>query len=399
MMHDNDAQSSARPLHGVKVLEFGHIAAGPFAALLLADLGADVVKVEGPTGDQMRDWPPIAEGAGGERFSHNFASINRNKRSIRADLKDPKQNATVRALCAEADAIVENYRPGVLGRLGLGFEELSAGHRGLVYCSVSGFGQGGPQAKLGAYDVVIQAMSGLMSVTGTPTGELVKAGVPVADFIAGLYGALSTIAWLPRAKATGKSYHLDTPMLDCLMATSALQTSEYWGTGRDPVPLGTKHPRNAPYQVFQAADGPLVLAAGNDGLWRGVCAVVKRPDLVDDPLYSTQRARVTNQDALEILLNAEFETRSAGEWIRELQSLGIPSGPVNSISEALQEPSILEGGLVQEMKIPVAGTTLTTAFPVRVAGVDRTVQLSPPRLGEHNDEVLSDWGVAPGLAR
>ncbi len=262
------------------MLEFGHVAAGPFGSMLLADLGADVVKVESPAGDQMRGWPPIAE-ADGERFSHNFAAVNRNKRSVVADLKDPADLARVQSLVHAADVVVENYRPGVLDRLGLGYADVSADHRGIVYASVSGFGQTGAYAGMGAYDVVIQAMSGMMSVTGTDDGELVKAGVPVADFVSGLYAALGVVAWLPVVRATGSSVHLDVPMLDCLLATSALQTSEYWGTGVEPSPRGTRHPRNAPYQVFVAADGPFVLAAGTDRLWLEVCRVIGDEALAD----------------------------------------------------------------------------------------------------------------------
>lgn len=385
--------TAERPLQGVKVIEFGHIAAGPFATMLLADLGADVVKIEGPAGDQMRSWPPIAIGPDEEQFSHNFASVNRNKRSVQADLKDPADNARVRALCMAADVVVENYRPGVLGKLGLGFDHLAVGHRGLVYCSISGYGQSGVNAQLGAYDVVIQAMSGLMSVTGTAGGELVKAGVPVADFVSGLYGAMSAIAWLPVVRATGRSHHLDAPMLDCLLAISALQTSEYWGSGADPTPRGTKHPRNAPYQVYAANDGPFVLAAGNDGLWRDVCEAIGDPHLADDSRFRTQPERVRNQDELEKLLNAVFASNTAADWIDRLRERGVPAGPVNTFAQVLSDPTVAEGGLVRPMTIPVAGETRTTVFPVRVNGVEARLDLSPPRLGEHTDEVLAEWGV------
>jgi succinate--hydroxymethylglutarate CoA-transferase len=382
------------PLAGVRVVEFGHIAAGPFASMLLADLGADVVKVEGPTGDQMRAWPPVVEGEDGERFSHNFASVNRNKRSVLADLKDPEDNARVKALCMSADVVVENYRPGVLAKLSLGFTDLAVDHHGLVYCSISGFGQTGGNATLGAYDVVIQAMSGLMSVTGTVAGELVKSGVPVADFVSGLYGALGVLAWLPVVRSTGQSHHLDVPMLDCVLATSALQTSEYWGTGTDPTPRGTKHPRNAPYQVFRAADAPFVLAAGNDRLWREVCAALGDLGLADDPQFATQAVRVANQDALEDLLNARFATATAASWVERLRERGVPAGPVNTFSQVLADPALLAGGLVQPLPMPVAGTTQTTVFPVRIDGGLLPVVLGPPRLGEQTDEVLREWLVA-----
>ena len=382
-----------RPLEGVRVLEFGHVAAGPFGSMLLADLGADVVKVESPRGDQMREWPPIAE-ADGERFSHNFAAVNRNKRSLVADLKDPADLARVQALVQAADAVVENYRPGVLDRLGLGYAEVSAGHRGVVYASVSGFGQTGDNAGLGAYDVVIQAMSGMMSVTGTDDGELVKAGVPMADFVSGLYAALGVVAWLPVVRATGTSVHLDVPMLDCLLATSALQTSEYWGSGVEPTPRGTRHPRNAPYQVFTAADAPFVLAAGTDKLWLAVCHVIDEPDLAADPHFACQADRVEHQLELEKLLNERFAERPAAEWIGLMRAVGVPAGPVNSFGQILADPTVHASGLVRPMEVPVAGTSWTTVFPVRVTDTEPRLDRVAPRLGEQTDEVLAEWGVA-----
>jgi succinate--hydroxymethylglutarate CoA-transferase len=381
-----------RPLSGVRVVEFGHVAAGPFGTMLLADLGADVVKIESPDGDQLRSWPPIAE-QGDDRFSHNFASVNRNKRSVVADLKDPDDLARVRELCRAADVLLENYRPGVLARLGLGFDELSEGHRGLVYASVSGFGQTGAYAGLGAYDVVVQAMSGVMSVTGTDDGTLVKAGVPVGDFVAGLYAALGIVAWLPRTRHTGRSIHLDVPMLDCLIATSALQTSEYWGSGVTPGPLGTRHPRNAPYQVFRAGDVPFVLAAGNDRLWRAVCEVVGQPELADDTRFATQAGRVARQLELEKLLDDRFADRPAAEWVTELRAHGVPSGPVNTFADVLADPALRESGFLQPYDVPVAGDSWTTAFPVRESETTPRVERAP-RLGEHTGEVEAEWGVA-----
>src|SRR3954471_4491596 len=315
-----------RPLEGVRVVELAHVAAGPFAGMLLADLGADVVKVEPPTGDQMRAWPPFAVD-GDERFSHNFASVNRNKRSIVADLKDPAELARVRALVAAADVVVENYRPGVLDRLGLGYDTVREGHRGLVYCSISGYGLTSPYVQDGAYDVVIQGMSGLMSVTGDPDGGPVKAGVPVGDFTAGLYAAYTIAALLPQVRETGTSVRVDCPMLDCLLGVSALQTSEFWGSGREPRRLGTAHPRNAPYQGFAAADGDFTLAAGNDRLWAAVADVVGLPDLVADPRFVTQVDRVRHQAELAALLQERFAEEKREHWLLELVDRGVPCGP------------------------------------------------------------------------
>ncbi|WP_028661305.1 CaiB/BaiF CoA transferase family protein [Nocardioides insulae] len=378
-----------RPLEGIRVVELAHVAAGPFAGMLLADLGADVVKVEPPSGDQMRAWPPFAV-EGEERFSHNFASVNRNKRSVVADLKDPVGLERARALVAAADVVVENYRPGVLDRLGLGYDTVAADHRGLVYCSISGYGLSSPYAHDGAYDVVIQGMSGLMSVTGEPDGGPVKAGVPVGDFTAGLYAAYTIAAVLPQVRASGRSVRLDCPMLDCLLGISALQTSEYWGTGREPARLGTAHPRNAPYQGFAAADGEFTLAAGNDRLWACVADVVGRPELVEDPRFGTQVDRVRNQVELESLLSARFSEEKRAHWLTELSARGVPCGPVNTFGQILADPHVEATGLVGTVEVPLAGPTSTVVFPVRIEGESPRLDRGAPRLGA-DPEVYAEW--------
>lgn len=380
------------PLEGVRVVELAHVAAGPFAGMLLADLGADVVKVEPPTGDQMRAWPPFADD-GTERFSHNFASVNRNKRSVVADLKDPADLARVRELVAAADVVVENYRPGVLDRLGLGYATVREGHRGLVYCSISGYGLTSPYVNDGAYDVVIQGMSGLMSVTGEPDGGPVKAGVPVGDFTAGLYAAYTIAALLPQVRASGTSVRVDCPMLDCLLGVSALQTSEYWGSGVEPRRLGTAHPRNAPYQGFTAADAPFTVAAGNDRLWAAVAAVVGLPGLVDDPRFRTQVDRVRHQQELEALLQARFAEEKRDHWLSELRARGVPCGPVNTFGEILADPHVEATALVAPVDVPVAGPTPSVVFPVRVEGLAPRLERGAPRLGA-DAGVHDEWTAA-----
>lgn len=374
-----------RPLDGVRVVELAHVAAGPFTGMLLADLGADVVKVEPPGGDQMRGWPPFATSDDGERFSHNFAAVNRNKRSIVADLKDPAQLSQVRDLVAAADVVVENYRPGVLDRLGLGYDEVA--HPGLVYCSISGYGLSSPYANVGAYDVVVQGMSGLMSVTGEPDGRAVKAGVPVGDFTAGLYAAFTIAATLPQARSEQRSVRLDVPMLDCLLGVSALQTSEFWGSGREPRRLGTAHPRNAPYQAFAAADADFTVAAGNDRLWAAVADLTGLDAL--DPRFATQADRVANQGELEQLLQERFATEKREHWLVELRERGVPCGPVNTFGEILSDPHT--AALVHELDVPVAGPTPQVAYPVRIEGLDSRLDRGAPRLGADREEVLAQW--------
>jgi succinate---hydroxymethylglutarate CoA-transferase len=386
-------------LAGLRVLEFGHIAAVPFCGMLLADLGADVVKVEAPQGDGLRTWPPIAEDATGERFSLNFASLNRGKRSVVADLKDPAQLARVRGLCAQADVIIENYRPGVLDRLGVGFGQVAALQKPIVYCSISGYGQRGRYARRGAFDVVVQAASGLMSVTGEPDGPPVKCGVPVADFTAGLYAAYTILAARGDALREQRAIHLDCAMLDCLLGISALQTSEYWGTGIAPGRLGSAHPRNAPYQAFDASDAEIVIAAGNDELWREVCEATGNEELLADPRFAGISQRAKNQDALAAILQEAFSTRTAREWLDELERRGVPCGPMNTFADVLGDPELASTGLIQEMHVPVAGMTKTIAYPVQLDGNRVRASLPAPRLGEHSDDVYAEWTARASPAR
>jgi crotonobetainyl-CoA:carnitine CoA-transferase CaiB-like acyl-CoA transferase len=379
-------------LAGLRVLEFGQIAAGPFAGSLLADLGADVVKVEKPDGgDEMRRWPPVSEGGRGPGYSENFASINRNKRSIAVDLKDPAQLGPLKRLCGKADAIIENFRPGVLDRLGLGHEALRAASPRLVYCSINGYGHTGPYGGKGAFDAVMQGMSGVMSVTGEPDGPPVKCGVPLGDFGVGLYGAFCIVSAILRARETGQGAFIDCTMLGGLLGMAALQTSEYFGTGRAPVRLGSAHPRAAPYQGFQASDAPFMIAAGTDRLWLAVCDAVGRPELKTDPRFGTNALRAKNQKALEAILQREFSKRSKAEWLADLNRRGVPCGPINTYAEILDDPHVRATKLVREMTLPNGHKTSTVAFPMQISGYEFSVYRAPPLLGEHNEEVFTEW--------
>ena len=385
-------------LQGIRVLEFGQIAAGPYAGSLLADLGADVVKVERPDeGDGMRNWPPLSPNPEGRVYSENFASLNRNKRSVALDLKDDAD--TLRALCRTADVIVENFRAGVMARNGFGYERLAADNPGLVYCSISGYGQTGPYAKRGAFDVTIQAMSGLMSVTGEADGGPVKCGVPVGDFCAGLYAAYAVAAALLRRQHTGKGAFIDCSMLGSLIGVSALQTSEYFGTGRSAGRLGSAHPRNAPYQAFRAADDYFVIAAGNDKLWRSVCDAVGQPELAERPEFATQPMRARNQAQLAETLERAFREKPARHWLAEMDRLGVPASPINRFSDVLQDPQVEHLGLVREMELPNGVKTRTTAFPLQISDFEFEIQRPPPELGQHTEEVLDEWNGAARRGR
>jgi crotonobetainyl-CoA:carnitine CoA-transferase CaiB-like acyl-CoA transferase len=388
-----DKAGGARgPLAGVKVMEFGQIAAGPFTGSLLADLGADVVKVERPDGgDGMRSWPPLTGSPGSADYSENFASLNRNKRSIAVDLKNPAEVERLRKLAAVADVLVENFRPGVLKRLGLGYEALTEANPGLVYCSISGYGQDGPYGSKGAFDVTVQGMSGLMSVTGEPGRPPVKCGVPVGDFCAGLYAAYAITAALMQARQTGRGAHVDCSMLGALIGVAALQTSEYFGTGKAPGALGSAHPRNAPYQAFMASDEHFIIAAGNDRLWGEVCEAVGLPELRQDPRFANQTLRAANQVELAGLLEPRFAQRTAAEWLEELDRRGVPCAPINTYPEILDDPQVAHLELVRDLRLPNGATTKTTAFPLHISDYRFEVYRQPPELGADNEEVFDEW--------
>ncbi|KAA0180359.1 CaiB/BaiF CoA transferase family protein [Cupriavidus cauae] len=378
----SDLNEKDLPLAGVKVLEFCTVAAGPFCGMLLADMGADVVKIEPPDGDTLRQWPPISAG-----FSENFASLNRNKRSVVLNLKQPEDVALARQLMLEADVVVENNRPGVMDRLGLGYASLREDHPGLVYCSVSAYGQSGPRATEGGFDLTIQAAAGVMSVTGEPDGAPVKCGVPLADFASGLYGAFAIASALARVRAGGAGMHIDVPMYGCTLGIAALQTSEYFGTGRSPAKLGSAHPRNAPYQAFQAADGYFAIAAGNQKLWLEVVRVVEMPELSEDPRFATTRDRAANQVALKDLLEQRFARAGVDHWIAAFQAAGVPHARINDYAAALQDPQVEHMEWVRPLTLPSGVATRTFVSPLRLDGMGLPVRRPPPALGEHTEAV------------
>ena len=376
--------TALQPLHGVKVIEFCHVAAGPFCGMLLADFGAEVVKVESPEGDAMRQWPPLNQG-----FSENFASINRGKQSVVLDLKDPAQRDLARQLVLGADVLVENNRPGAMQRLGLGWDWFGPRKPSLVYCSISAFGQDGPRGSEGGFDLTIQASAGVMSVTGEPDGAPVKAGVPLVDFAAGLYAAYTIAALLARVRQGEPGGQVDIPMFATTVAISALQTSEYFGTGRNPRKLGSAHPRNAPYQAYRASDGWFAVAAGNNKLWQQVCELTPASALLDDARFATPGARAANQAALTLLLEQRFMLKPVQHWLGLFAPAGVPCAPINGYAEALADPQSAHLQLVQAMVLPNGAATRTVGCPVRLDGQVLAVDTRPPALGEHTDAVLA----------
>lgn len=382
--------SSPLPLAGVRVIEVCNVAAGPYCGMLLADMGADVIKVEHPKGgDTLRSWPPINDG-----YSENFASLNRNKRSVTLDLKDPSDVQLFRALAAGAQVLVENNRPGVMDRMGLGYATLRGLNPALVYCSISAYGQTGPRSQEGGFDLTIQAMSGIMSVTGEPGRPPVKCGVPLADFSAGLYASFAIVSALRVAETSGQGTHVDVPMLGATLGIAALQTSEYFGSGRNPAALGSAHPRNAPYRVFRSRDGYFGMAAGNNALWKSVCETIGREDLLADERFATPTLRAKHQDALLIVLEEVFASAGTEQWLQRFRDAGVPCAPINDYSQVLADEQVAHMGWVQPLDLPNGVRTRTFASPLRFSGGGFAVRRPPPALGEHNQEILAPLRAA-----
>jgi crotonobetainyl-CoA:carnitine CoA-transferase CaiB-like acyl-CoA transferase len=375
-------------LADVQVVEFCSTAAGPFCAMLLADMGADVIKVEPPSGDGLRQWPPLNQG-----YSENFASLNRNKKSVVLDLKNPADVAIARRLVLDADIVVENNRPGVMDRLGLGYDNFRDERPNLLYCSISAFGQTGPRAGEGGFDLTIQAAGGVMSVTGEPDGAPVKCGVPVSDFASGLYGAFAITAALASVRAGGRGAHIDVPMFGCTLGIAALQTSEYFGNGRSPRKLGSAHPRNAPYQTFQAADGYFAIAAGNDKLWLQVCSVVEMPELSGDARFLTPTDRAANQQDLQDILESRFRRKPLDHWIAAFHQAGVPHARINDYAAALDDPQTAHMQWVQPLTLPGGQQTRTFASPLRLNGAGFEIRQPPPALGEHTAEIRGRYRI------
>lgn len=393
------APPPARALDGVRVLDLSRVLAGPWATQTLADLGAEVIKVERPgAGDDTRSWgPPFV--AGGD--AAYFLCANRNKRSITIDFTKPAGAELVRRLARRAHVVVENFKVGGLSKYGLDYASLSALNPALVYCSITGFGQSGPYAERAGYDYLIQAMGGLMSVTGqadgTPGAEPMKVGVAVADLFTGLYAAIATLAALRHAERTGEGQHIDMALFDCQAAMLANQAANYFASGAPPQRMGNAHPNIAPYQVFQAEDGHLVLAVGNDRQFSAFCRAAGLADLAADPRFSTNAARVRHRAALAERVGAALAQRPVAAWISALEAEGVPCGPINRIDQTFADPQAQARGLAQTLTRSDGHTVTTVASPLRLSRTPPTEHRAPPRLGEDTDAVLgAALGLAPG---
>lgn len=334
-----------RPLQGLKVVELARILAGPWIGQMLADLGAEVVKVESPQGDDTRTWgPPFIE-RDGDRSAAYFYSCNRGKTSVVADFNTEQGRRTIRELVADADILVENFKKGGLKKYGLDYASLSALNPRLVYCSITGFGQDGPYAERAGYDFLIQGMAGLMSVTGEAGGQPQKVGVAVTDILTGLYGAVGILAAIEQRHTTGRGQHIDMALLDCATAAMANQAMNFLATGKAPQRRGNSHPNIAPYQVLATADGHIIVAVGNDGQFRRFCAVLDLPALPDDPRFTTNDRRVANRDALTALLQAALDRRPSAPLLQALEAATVPAGPINTLDQVFDDPQVVARGL------------------------------------------------------
>ena len=382
------------PLQGIKVIELAHVMAGPVAGLMLADMGADVIKVEKPAGDDTRHTPPDI---GDEAAS--YMMMNRNKRGIVLNLKDPAQRDALREMIRTADVVLENYRKGTMEKLGLGYEDLRADNPGLIYGSISGFGRTGPYADRGGFDLVAQGMAGLMSVTGEGPGRPpCKVGPPISDITAGILLAMGVSAALARRRETGEGQIVETSLFEAAITHTYWQSAIAFATGEDPEPMGSAHPLNAPYQAIRTADGYINLGAANQRNWERLVALIGRPDLGEDPRFALNTGRMANRAALEAELNAVFSTRPSAEWLAMLEEGGFPAGPVLSISEMHADPQTIARQMVPSVTHPTSGTVQTIGLPVKFTATPGGVRGPAPRLGEHTAEVLAEYGIdLPGI--
>ena len=368
------------PLEGLKVLDFSRVLAGPFATMHLADLGAEVVKVERPgTGDDTRAFgPPFSQGV-----STYFLSINRGKRSIALDLKSDEGRAAARALAAKADVVIENFRPGVMDRLGLGPEALRESNPRLIYCSISGFGRDVERA---GYDLVIQGMGGIPSISGAPDGAPMKCGASIADLVTGLYAVQGILAAIQRRHRTGLGGVVDVPMIDGQVALLTYHASGLLNAGVEPKRLGNHHPSIHPYGTYQAADGHLNIAVGNDRLFAAFAKAMGHPEWASDERFAKNADRVANRPTLDPLINVVLARSTVGEWCDVFQDAGVPAGPINSVADAV---SLVE--LASHPHPAGSGEVRTAPLPYKLDGAARAAPLPPPALGAHTDEVLDDW--------
>ena len=383
-----------QPLQDIRVLDMTRALAGPFCAMMLGDLGADVIKVEQPgTGDESRAWGPPFVGQPYGPYpgeSAYFIAANRNKRSVTVNLKHPEGQRIIHRLTQTSDVLIENFRTGVLDGMGLGYEDLRRLNPRLIYCSISGYGRTGPYAERPGYDFIIQAEGGMMGITGPEEGPPSRVGIPIVDITAGMFAATAILAALRARDLSGEGQWLDISLLDTQVALLTNVASNYLVGGVEPRRHGNAHPNLAPYEAFRARDRWFALAAANERQWAALCAAIGRPELKDDPRFASNGARVSNRHVLHAALEETFTTRDADEWLAVLQQAGLPCGPINTVPDVFAHPQVQAREGVLTTEHPTAGTLRLPGFPYKMSGTPAQVRRPPPRLGEHTEEVLSD---------
>jgi crotonobetainyl-CoA:carnitine CoA-transferase CaiB-like acyl-CoA transferase len=377
-------------LAGLRVLELTQVMAGPFCGQVLADMGADVVKIEPLEGDATRR--SLGFRMRGDDTAA-FMAVNRNKRSLALDLKDERHQAVFHRLVADADVVLENYRPGVAARLGADWETLSAVNPRLVYASVSGFGQTGPYAQRPGYDLIAQGLSGVMSVTGEPGGAPVKCGVPIGDLAAGLYCAVAILSAIVARERTGRGQRIDTSLFECALALSIWETAELWATGRVPEALGSAHRLLAPYQALRTADGHITVGGNTEALWRRLCDAVGRPELAEDPRFASNEERMAQRAELAEELETALAARGADEWVAVLSEAGVPCGPIHDYREVFADAHTQAREMEAWVTHPVEGEMRALGIPVKLSDTPGSVRRPAPLLGEHTAEVLREAGL------
>jgi formyl-CoA transferase/CoA:oxalate CoA-transferase len=384
-------QEAKGPLEGITVLDLTRVLSGPYCTMMLADLGARVIKVEQPgRGDDTRAWGPPFSGS----ESAYFLSINRNKESVTINLKDERGRELVMRLLERADILIENFRPGAMARLGLDYDRLSARWPRLVYCSISGFGQAGPRRDEPGYDAVVQAEGGLMSITGPGDGAPYRLGVAVADIVTGMFAAQGITSALLARERTGRGQFVDIAMLDSTVALLTYQASSYFATGVSPVRMGNRHPSIVPYENFAASDGDFVLSVGNDAIWQSFCRVTGLDTLADEPRFATNAARVEHYDELKPILDRKLRTRTRQEWIAALLAAGVPCGAVRNAGEVLSDPQLEHRGMITAVEHATEGRINVLGSPLKLSATPSSVRDAPPTLGQHTESVLSgDLGI------
>ena len=373
------------PLNGIKVLDLTRVLAGPYATMLLGDLGAEVIKIEQPgTGDESRNFGPFKNG-----FSLYFMSVNRGKRSITLNLKTERGQAIFKQLLAHTDVLVENFRPGTMEKLGLDYDTLKTEHPSLIYAACSGFGQTGPYAQQGAYDMIIQGMGGIISITGEPEGPPVRVGTSISDITAALFTTIGILSALHHRNQTGKGQFVDVAMLDSLVAVLENAVVRYFATGEAPKPLGARHPAITPFEAFASADGHVIIALGNDTLWAKFCVHVNRPDLTLDKRFRTNADRTENHAELFPILSEIMAQRTTDAWIEALGKIGVPCGPINAMDKVVSHPQVQAREMITRIAHQITGEVEVPGVPIKLSETPGNVDAPAPSLGEHTTEILT----------